>query len=680
MAYETGTAASDSDLFNKIVTFLTTTAGWTLLDTLSAGQDVVISSDGEDGKANNVFRLTRQSGVSTADKITDRKLPDYDAHNAYDYITVRGYRYWNTATNTGVGEYGKWGPFLLTSSSGTGVQHIDLQPTDDFSKGPYTLMDEQISNNSLMAYDYHRRFYFDVGNSNLYLFDLGRDMLTQEGGPNPIANTTFGQWKCPMLPVFDKATDKTFLYAAGSTATKSWVRIDPESGSESFLSQPSWTTGTDNCNAMWDGGDFIYLPEGDNTTTFDRYSISGDSWLGGLAACPVTWSSSWDDRVRTAVYVPADAGNDNSSGQLQDGATGTGSRTDAIFALLSISGTVLYRYNVNNDTWENTITLPANKTSNSRLEYDGGQHLYFMENIDSGAITHRLDLKDIGSGWTSVGGITINDKQATGTMFYVDPYIGKVKSHNTTHTYYISATLDTVSIVTVVQGNYYWVHFGCMNSYLTDNGTMEVTSGPVGPGSAVTIGVDDSSGYKTGDPIFILDKTTGTLEATSIFSVPDGTSIKADLVGTFPSGSLVGTDPCPGIITSDMYLATTAFDRNGYRPDGQSSWYKIRPAADTAVMELSAQNIDGYNQPWPMVVYQGPTKDGIGGNVGSFQLSTRGVRGSLRNIYTIVQGSFPKAGPLDELIIGGSRFKIFPLHEHRDCYVDPSYILIGPID
>ena len=108
------------------------------------------------------------------------------------------------------------------------------------------------------------------------------------------------------------------LYAAGRLSGGAWrfERYDPGTDSWTELANPPIASVvTPSLSWAWDGGDHIYLLPADGTTTFARYSLSGDAWES-LSARPTTFTVSHGPAMARLgsnlyVYATPTTGSDN---------------------------------------------------------------------------------------------------------------------------------------------------------------------------------------------------------------------------------------------------------------------------------------------------------------------------------------------------------------------------------
>lgn len=126
----------------------------------------------------------------------------------------------------------------------------------------------------------------------------------------------------------------------------------------------------------------------------------------------------------------------------------------------------------------------------------------------------------------------------------------------------------------ILQGGNAWVfrigQTGRDHIPATCSDTAFTSGAVVSPAAPATINLDRACpNLKIGQPIWIIDVTSGVMEKTTIISKPSNTQITATLVGaptggSYASGALVGWDPCPGGTLGRTGVVTTTAALEGY--------------------------------------------------------------------------------------------------------------------
>lgn len=675
MAYESGAATNTADLFDRLVDMLTNSgnanyAGWTLHDTLTASNDVVITSDGVDGDSNLVIRLSRDSDEF-------HKSPN-SLEAAYDWIFVRGYQHWDAAGDTGTKEFGKWGPWVgVFNTSGVNPGAFMLAKEGSEGQPPFlpwwdTLYTFSNRNFAPFFWDGHRIVYFRSVSDNLKVWDMGRPTDEVSEIYDGVTEPQLGDYKGFPALVHDKTNDRDFIYNQGTAGQNAeWGRIDIEAKTTEVLAAPPFGGQAESGWAVWDGSNTIYAHRGNSGTEFAKYSISGDSWTS-LTASTEVMSASIAEFAHKVLYIPSSVG-------LQD--TGA-SATDVILTLGGNSfgaPTKIHSYEVSTDTWgNNDIAFPGALSDDTeiRIEWDGNKFLYIIEQ-NNNPVIYRYDLTTgtgLSTDWTSLGSLQVAGGGFTSEWMlqYFDPAPCKIKGNDAMPiTYQFIADKDHVIVVTELGGNEYWAYFGTLKP-VSSKGTMTTTSA-VSAGTPATIAVDDSSNYSAGDVILLMDPDNGTVEKASIFSVPDGTSIKANITNSYATGTLIGEDPSPVILTGDSYLAVANLDADGYESDGQAANYRIHPSA--APVGEKSPHFKSTNPsvrrkyiPLPMMVYNNQSG-----------MKTEELRGTLRGVFAVEREAFPGVQQGDTISIDGNQYKAVRPYISRDL-ADNRIILVGPIN
>lgn len=661
MAYSTGTAASLTDLFNQLVTFMTAN-GWTLHDSVSS-TDKVLKSNGLDGKLDMYYRLT------TSD---DTNYPYKNAACAYKvfkYLTVRGYANWNATTHVGIGEYGYALP-TITFNKNNNVGYT-IRAEDGPFPLPATIMQWPV-NGPMCIWDGRRKFLWSSTDFN----SVTPWHTDHRGNRQPFSWMGINQHYNVNQPalVHDYANDKDWLYFVPSTTTLAdqFWRYDVENASWAKMPQPSWAnngSGSSASACVSDGGDYIYAMRAGNTTHFAKYQISTNTW-SNLADLPINGRQD---------SVDMGAGNMAGSRMYYASAAMTGLSEDVIYAICEYNpyngaANKYYRYDVTSNTWRDVGSggMALQTGFSAWINGDHQKYIYVgsqnnLTNIYRGDITSQPNPSfiDIGSHDT-LGSGSWRSCQITRTL------IGKVRAHNSlVNKYYFIGDADGVTVVSRIftSGSFshnYWMQIGKIaTSYQSD---IMTTTGSVSAGPRQTISVDSSANYYAGQNVQLYDPSTGTTELINIYDVPNGTSIRASVMNSYTTGSRIGADPCQYGIYSDHGLASMPNTVKGYRVDKESDWYWCEPSETRDRLLTRTPSIRNQYMPCPMEVFN------------HHSISKKEARGTLRNIYAIGKIAYP--GPVDESIIKvkNKNYLAFNTTE-ADRITDSQYmVVVGPIN
>lgn len=333
MAYEIGTATSTFDLMDKLTTFMSSVSGWTLHNSLG-DYDKVYRSTGSSG--NNAIYIRQRVGEVE---------PFQRGANQYDfgggdtgYLNFFAYAHYPSDGDgyAGLSEAGTFGPRIywtagnssyhtffqevLTQRPG-GSPHIVYGDVDGEQAPGTNTIDTHGQDrrrwSSTTRYPYypsslryqptttdaHRNLYViyvSAGATAFHKFSLARkcgkyniDGTVDRG--EQIGSLSF----TPRYITFaeDRATRKQYVYLFGGEGDER-TRINLADFSQDSIAAISWPSGVDQdaVNAScWDGGSFIYMLRGNNTTDWAQYDIRSDSWQTnpGGTSIPFSFGHRW---------------------------------------------------------------------------------------------------------------------------------------------------------------------------------------------------------------------------------------------------------------------------------------------------------------------------------------------------------------------------------------------------
>ena len=653
MAYSTGTSTTLNDLYDSLVSFAQG-CGWTLHDTVTA-RDKVLTSNGSDGKRDMVYRLTLDSEANCPVKA----VSDYAKY--FPSISVRGYHNWNAATHTGSNEYGWVGPMLHCSSYRASVEpDVIMRPKYDSTSANIKAEVDWFSTN----YDWHsgwdgHRLMVDTisvtNTTKLRIQDVPfkNDYLSAAdlGGALQVGGSCL---------VFDAATDKTYVYQVIATATDAdtFQKYDVELDTWTRVANIPWADTPARSFCLWDGADYLYVFPA--AQTFFRYTISTGVWLGlASASAARAWAGTGDD---DAIYVP-------------NSVTGLGQ--DVIYCTMA-ANTVLNRYDVTNNAWRGAgagaLVSPTSVLAGARLMWDRKQYCVYVDT----AVQDAYYVCDLTAGpgafsnmgvlsWEAIGapsffGVVLRDNLAS---------VLKGNSSNDMTFHFVGDADQIVAAVkfTVASGDrWYWIYMGKYETVQRSD-VMTVTAAATS-GTRTTVAVDDSSLFFAGDYVQLFDPTTGNIELTTIYDVPDATSFRASsLVYNYTSGSRVGPDVNQTCLAGDTYFAGVPFGPQGYRTDTWHDHYQVQPAlidADTKARTNPSPR--GPYIPIPLSIYSNTA------NLVNYE-----TIGSLLKVGALEIGTYPKAQSGDILRLANKNYLLFKPATHM-IHAEQHGILMGPLE
>lgn len=661
MAYATGSATNLNDLYDALVTFMTAN-GWTLHDTVTT-RDKVLKSNGTDGKRNMTYRLTAYNEAGNPYK----GVSDY--HKFAANILVRGYHNWDAPTNTGLNEFGKLGPWILQGEqwSNTGSYcflRFDVSPPP--ANGSISFHHAMGSTGNMVNHFDGRRkaWSFSTTSQSLRVLDIATGEAFAATSNGSLVQNFGNRYAL----VYDVATDKEYIYVLNNTSTQidQFWRYDVDANSWGRLASPNVSGTPQGGWVIWNGGDFLYVLMGGNGVGFQRYQISTNTWTV-LTNAPAGRSTNLtpfngSSTSINCVYVPASV---------------TGFSEDVIYTMLASSGSTIYRYDVTSNVWRSTtgtgaLSSPTTLDNQILLLFDGQRYLYYGDiNADDNG-WYRSDLTTTPNTFVNIGTL-MDTPRPTGGAIFINHNTSHIRGHETAFVqYFFYGDADRVVVVTrigtnILNGKYYWAYMGKYDTYYRPN-VMTMTAG-ASAGSLVSIQVDSNAGYVAGDSVQVWDPTTGNIELTNIFDMPNGTTIRCGITKSYTIGSRVGVDVSQQIITGDTGWGCTPIDAKGYKTDNEIPAYLVEPALGVSANLRGAPTIRNYFMPVPYHIYH-PYSN----------LSRYETLGTLKGVFAINKGAYPKPQPEDVIFVGAQQYKYFPVRETERWGSDNRGIIIGPIN
>jgi len=603
MASLTAAASSPANMLGQLAAWLPTVSGWTLVDAISATDQVFLFSDG-DTKVPVYLRLTSSLMGDT---------PGIAPETAFDNLTFRLYRSWNAVAHTGYGEVGRknrvyYGP--AHAMYATADAYWSPSTNWQYDLYPHTAAQWSTSwqayGSSNVAYNGRTFFSRYAASINAY----------EPTFRNAVSIGTVSNYPYPTLVhTIDRASGKEYLWGPNlATAGQCWQRYDVLENLTEYRADPPWGAYKPSVTALhsWDGDDLIYMAKSDAAgSAFARYRISSNSWES-LAAMPSlgAWTMTAAHTVAIAkmLYLPAAL---------------TGFAQDYIYTcdyVNAASNTQWARYGVTDNVWETgpTAALPAvpagTNTGNPRQFYfdpslgaRGSICFAHGSNTNSLAFTHfhifDLDTEAWSTAvmppnWRAPSSVWPGSYYNTIAMPQFEQ-AGSLRLPASSASLSFAAVADAGHVKLIAT---WWpaagtksitsfVYAGFYNSYLkTDRFTLAV---PLVSGKAVTITTQEDITGKLvqGDCIEIFDSTAqvqpawraqalarGGGETLRITEILGAHSFKAESVNAnYPAGAYLGQDIAGAVIGNESMDFLCLRSPKGYAADGIADSYKAYP-------------------------------------------------------------------------------------------------------
>lgn len=649
MSYETNSVLSLNDFYDALITFMTAN-GWTLHDTITT-RDKVLTSTGTDGKRNMTYRLTANSEAGRPYKDPS------NSHQAIPQVLVRGYSNWDAGTNTGTGEFGHWGPNIVTAQNGDPAMwmyRIDgFTPPIAGSGIEYSYWSTKSNNFLPIQHDGFRKgIMWNFTGTGQFIF---QDIVTAQTGSTNGANGSSTSSDNRPAWVHDLTTNKDYMYCLLANASDSlrYQRCDLEALTWTTLTAPALATNPGDAQSVWDGADTIYVHCAATTNVFKKYTISTATWTT-LAVSPTT-RISHTGGSRNAIFIPASV---------------SGHTEDAVYMFLG-NTTNIYRYNVTSNTWTtiNTAWATHNATNGDFIEWDGAGFIYWHFPFNSAI--YRISVTDLTlTSWVSLGNVQ-SAGHSTTANYFLNHLATKVRASNVlSNTYYFLGDADSMIVVTKVgtgsTAKYYWMYMGKYDTSYRDS-VMTLTAGAT-VGVRPTVTVDSTAGFVVGETVTIYNPTTAVSEQIVIFDIPSGTTFRPNnLVNSYAIGSRVGVDPIQHILSGDCGFGCLPTSPKGYKSDYEQAMYHVEPILDIIGSNRGAPSVRGSYNPCPYLIFNPYSA-----------LDKYETLGTLRNVFSLPNAAFPKPQAEDILIVAGQQYKYFP-SSVKDVSADTRGIVIGPI-
>jgi hypothetical protein len=631
MAYTYGNAAGSEALHTALAAFIENDAGWTLADDITS-KDKVFTSNGEDGKCNNVMRLLfddAQAGIKGLD----------DPHNAISWVQMLGSHGWDSGTHTPIRSFSTLGPWLVTNYNNQYAYFWQRDALSPQASGWTRSINQTYA--ALLRTDGRARFLCYAQGS------VAEHGILSEAFGTTIKPMSAYSSGCPSgVWVYDSNTDTDYFYVLQTGGAPYWSKYDLKTGGVSNLASPNTipTSVATSCQ-VWDGGDYIYSIHVDVGTQWERYSISGNSWTY-MTALPAA-TSYYSPPAPSMHFIPA-------------GVCGSWAEDVILIPRKNSTSTIFVWGLGGTPGWRTSVNLPESISYSVGfgLQVDRqAQKVYYIN-----ANSFQVQVGSCAAAWPTVwSGYTTQDVggiQGVALIPMTWPTC-RIRGHaSDTIGYWFVGNKDRVIVVTKVKTNYYWAYFGKYTSAIKP--LQMITTAPATAGSPVTVAVDSSTSFVAGESVNVVDPATGTWEKTTITSVTP-TSVILPLTNNYGSGSFISAD-WPLVACSDSLLGTLPVSTAGYRTNYQTDFCRLRPLVDTT---LAPSTITGRGQ------YQlGPV--GLAQNQGA---TTAELKGQLDGVFSVPQGALTSE---DLIVVGGKNFLF--IHDNEADAFDARQYVIGPLE
>lgn len=609
------TAISPADAFAKIQAWIVGTGtgqlGWTLVDTITSGSDVVFQIPGSYARPTVYVRMT-----------TNMKDEGLDPVGLHSNITFRLYRTWTVGTHSGTGEVGRIGPDLFMPP---GYQATQNNAVFIPSK-PFTIRHSETVPLLTSSANSGLRSNFCFNGKGAYFLDLNSpypvrfyDLAQNTAYSINATATGFIPGTQCILTIDQQGREYLWTLRQTPTIGTYWQRYDVYNDTWTAMADPPWSgSGSYGmCPWAWDGADYIYVMFGSTGTSakaFARYSISGNTWTS-LASTPsppsafINYGVAVTGEASKMAYVPAAV-----SGHAHD---------EIYWGLNTTGDAIWWRYDVTSNTWAASPTTGLPSIPSNHFNYHGCFTWFDPTKGTNGTIYVCVGAATSGVDYiypfdlaTNTWGSRVipwnvqndvwssTDYTAGYAAFWRRTYFGALRLPATSAALNIFGvgSADGFALVAswVPTGGaasiQRFIIVGFYNSYMkTDKFT---TTGAISPGTGVTIAHDGSNTGKLliGDGIEIYDPNAslrpqyrgsnyiaGGGETCTITAIPDSQHIMVDqVVGSYSTGVLIGQDIASCVVgNDDMYFGCLRSEY-GYQFNGEGDYYVCQPVVSQA--------------------------------------------------------------------------------------------------
>jgi len=618
MAYETGFAANEFELQEKLNAFILSISGWRKV-TQAGDFDSVYFSNGEDGYKDIYIR----SVAGLAENPAYAGAAQRDFGDGYvGFLNFFAYQFYPEGGDgyDGYGECGRLGPMLLHFRGPTThqlwMQAIGSQGSGSNDNRRWVYLNNitrQEDGTSIefssfpgistyVEFDGKRRLYYATNNDALGEWDFATGRGRMIDRRKPFQDTTaFGSayyidpktreewlWWATQDESFDYRGDSALSPSARAGSLFRW-KVNAVQGQgywQSGFTGPLWPPvgngfGSTGGSMIWDGHNNLYVIRGEapsgylitggETSDWAKYHIPTDSWIIFTDnSSPPSAELDVDWRGPGLPQTVNDA--DRSQFVWLDKKT-TGYDYHRIYTIMAGNSNIYY-INIDEDNglpvgdWVSQGSMPSSVPDESWLFHNRLDRWWWRRGSNTQNL-YTAKFKETGSlSWSLVDASyfpgTISET-GSGVDWYVDGYISRVRTslHEDTEYWFFGSkdhiTVATKSVDANFDYKYTFCYMGSVTPFTSTSPAAKSTH-VVYPGTNVQIGIKDSKGeFIVGQRMYIADVNEG-----------GGGSYIGDVEGVerkyMPVEKFTITDVDPGVsITADEI-------KNYYTPEARISY------------------------------------------------------------------------------------------------------------
>lgn len=696
VSFETGYAANEFDLQQKLNAFILSIDGWTKISQPDVFDSVYFSS-GTDGFNDIYIRTVAGLSENPADYSKNQK----DFGDGYvGFLNFFAYQYFPPDGDgyDGYGEAGKLGPLLyyllgwnsyavytqrIAHASGSNSKWDWVQAIVNEGDGTWVEFYNMpmFSNNA--AFDGRKYFYFWTSNSGFYRWDISTehvDILIQsiEETINFIGLACYTDPKTRKEYVWYMKDDSFVDERDDGTRdpigrSKQLYRWNVDAGVlEGGFTGPDWPDTGDresvNGSLIWDGHKHLYAFRGSDEPNWAKYHIESDTWTN-LVDMPsnhytaegMTWL---DKRVSGFDY-------------------------HRIYWVSGVADTVYY-INIDEDSgnpvgsWTSAGSTPTAPGQYGSQMIHNGRDRWFYNPAGTNRSMYYADIDDGTLSWNLISSTYFpTTSSRNNTMAYIDGYAARVRTSLYDRTqYWFIGDIDRIIVISKDQDldKYSFCYMGAINPYssLTPHA---ITTAPIYAGTSVEIPIDLRKGeFEVGKEYSIADATAVTPGAGEIIgeieniarkykpaetftttNVIPGVSITvSSLQNNYPTGARITFDPQPVGITLNgidkiqmLNTVNTVSESGGW--DMAENLAKLG-SVDSTIIDASANDARRNTYAlWPVIILNTLNEAAYSGSE---------LRGSLIGVFATSNSGTLTTG--DTIIIGTNIYMIFDVETSQD--------------
>jgi len=594
MAYETGYAANEFELQERLNAFILSIDGWRKISQPSDFESVYFSS-GEDGYKDIYIKTRAGLAEPYANAYSAGDQRDFgDGYTGY--LNFFAYQFYPEDGDgyDGYGEAGRFGPWLWWYKMNGKYyynQRFSITQRNSYNRWDYvgqgggTFTHDyppmgtggSAGTNRSICWDGKRYFYYiTYYYSGMFKFDLSNLKTTCLDSWWDYDRQVIGEAMYYVDPITRKEYVWDFTQAIRYAIDNS--RFDPmgklghirrwdvDAGLvEHGFQGPEWEYTSDwasnRTGALYDGNRRIYIARGNNSVEWGMYDIVKNEWttfdyLNNSSCYHYSWT--WLDKSIT--------GYDNHR-----------------IIMITQNNNRTYRVDIDENTghpigsWTRDTDLPYSLTTGAKIFHNKRNRIYYARN--GGGTTDRyLYYADIPKSpssnlsWTYVHNVYFPDDTdgQWNETWYIDGYASRVRTSITDSTkYWFFGTADYITVIARADDIYSWCYMGGVDQ-LTPETPHALATADIYPGTSVEIPITLLKGeFIIGQTMFIANTVEGgggweigeveniarkfmPIEKFTIIDVNPGYSITADEIkNTYRTGSRIAYDPQPVGITMD---------------------------------------------------------------------------------------------------------------------------------